>query len=155
MLARRSYAVKPFRAGVESRYNASMLKKAILTSLLAFVALSVGVLAQEGHPMAGTWHGDWGTSPTQRTPVVLYMRWQTRILTGVLNPGPNSVPIKIATVDPSKWAVHLEADMKDAKGATVPVVLDGTIGDIGSYTRTLSGTYTQGTAKGTFKLRRD
>jgi hypothetical protein len=128
-----------------------MLKNAILVGLLAIAAL-----AQEGHPMAGTWHGDMGVTATQRTPVVLFMRWETRILTGLMNPGPNAVPLKVATLDPSnKWAVHLEADSKDAKGATLPVVLDGNIEDIGSYTRTISGTYTQGAAKGTFKLRRD
>lgn len=132
-----------------------MLKKAILVSLLAVGALALVAVAQESHPLDGTWHGDWGTSTTQRTPVVVYMKWQTRILTGLLNPGPNSVPLKIATLDPAKWAVHLEADMKDAKGATVPAVMDGTIDDIGSYTRSISGTYTQGAAKGTFKIRRD
>jgi len=67
----------------------------------------------------------------------------------------NAVPLKVATVSGDKWNVHLEADMKDAKGATVPVVVDGTIDDIGSYNRTLSGTWMQGTTKGTFKLRRD
>jgi len=132
-----------------------MFKKAFLGGLLAAIALTVGALAQEGHPLSGTWHGDWGTSATQRTPVVLYLKWETRMLTGFLNPGQNAVPLKVATVTGDKWNVHLEADMKDSKGATVPVVIDGTIDDIGSYNRTLSGTWMQGTTKGTFKLKRD
>ena len=132
-----------------------MFKKAFLGGLLAAIALTVGAVAQEGHPLSGTWHGDWGTSATQRTPVVLYLKWETRMLSGFLNPGPNAVPLKVATVSGDKWNVHLEADMKDAKGATVPVVVDGTIDDIGSYNRTLSGTWMQGTTKGTFKLKRD
>jgi hypothetical protein len=130
-------------------------KRAILAGVLAATALAMVAVAQEGHPLDGTWHGDWGTSATQRTPLVVYMKWQTRMLTGMLNPGPNSATLKVATLDPAKWAVHLEADMKDAKGAAVPVVMDGTIDDIGSYTRSISGTYTQGTTKGTFKIRRD
>ena len=130
-------------------------KRAILVGFLAAAALAMVAVAQESHPLDGTWHGDWGTSASQRTPVVVYMKWQTRILTGLLNPGPNSVALKVATLDPAKWAVHLEADAKDAKGATVPVVMDGTIDDIGSYTRSISGTYMQGATKGTFKIRRD
>lgn len=149
------YAFKPYRRMPQSSYNSVMLKNVIRAGLLAAGILAMAALAQEGHPLAGTWHGDWGPSATQRTPVVIFMKWETRILTGMLNPGPNAVPLKIATVEPTKWAVHLEADMKDAKGAAVPVVIDGTIGDIGSYNRTLSGTWMQGTAKGTFKLRRD
>lgn len=132
-----------------------MRKKVMLAGVFAAVALAVAALAQEGHPLAGTWHGDWGPSATQRTPVVLFLKWETRMISGMLNPGPNAVPLKIATLDPVKWAVHLEADMKDSKGAVVPVVIDGTIGDIGSYNRTLSGTWVQGTTKGTFMLRRD
>jgi len=133
-----------------------MLKNAILAGLLAAGILTMAALAQEGHPLAGTWHGDWGPSATQRTPVVILMKWETRVLTGVLNPGPNGVALKVATLEPAKWAVHLEADMKDAKGAVTPVVIDGTLGDdIGSYNRSLSGTWTQGGTKGTFKLRRD
>jgi hypothetical protein len=132
-----------------------MRKRAFLAALMAAAALAVVAIAQESHPLDGTWHGDWGTSATQRTPVVIYMKWQTRMLTGVLNPGPNSVPLKVATLDPSNWAVHLEADLKDPKGAKVPVVIDGTIDDIGSYNRTISGTWMQGATKGTFKLRRD
>ena len=132
-----------------------MRKRAFLGGLLAVAALTVAALAQEGHPLAGTWHGDWGPSATQRTPVVVLLKWETRIITGWLNPGPNAVPLKVATLSPEKWNVHLEADMKDAKGAVVPVVIDGTIDDIGSYRRTISGTWTQGATKGTFKLQRD
>ena len=132
-----------------------MRKKAMLAGLLGAATLAMAALAQEGHPLSGTWHGDWGPSATQRTPVVIFMKWETRMLTGVLNPGPNAVPLKIATVSGPKWDVHLEAEMKDAKGAAVPVVIDGTIDEIGSYNRTLSGTWTQGAVKGTFKLRRD
>jgi hypothetical protein len=34
-------------------------------------------------------------------------------------------------------------------------VADGKIGDLGSYNRTITGTWTQGTAKGEFKVKRD
>ena len=55
------------------------------------VALSA-MLAQEGHPLTGTWHGDYGTSPTQRTPVVFLMHWDSKKVEGKANPGANSTP---------------------------------------------------------------
>lgn len=135
-----------------------MRRRAFLAGLAVVPVFTGGaVTAQESHPLIGTWRGDWGPSPTQRTPVTIYMQWETRKITGVLNPGPNSVPLKIATLDPAKWAVHLEADLRDAKGNLVPVIIDGTLAveDLGKYNRTMAGTWTQGGVKGTFKLRRD
>jgi hypothetical protein len=135
-----------------------MRRRAFLAGLAGSAALTGAVAtAQESHPLIGTWRGDWGPSPTQRTPVMIYMQWETRKITGVLNPGPNAVPLKVATLDPTKWAVHLEADLRDARGNIVPVIIDGTlpVEDIGKYNRTMIGTWTQGPTKGTFKLRRD
>lgn len=135
-----------------------MRRRAFLAGLAGTAALTGGVAAaQESHPLIGTWHGSWGPSPAQQTPVVLYMQWETRKITGVLNPGPNGVPLKVATLDPTKWAVHLEADLRDAKGNIVPVIIDGTLPaeDLGKYNRTMIGTWIQGGVKGTFKLRRD
>jgi len=38
---------------------------------LASVALAVTTSAQEGHPLVGSWHGDWGTSTTVRQDLTL------------------------------------------------------------------------------------
>ena len=62
--------------------------------------------------------------------------------------------LKTVTLDSSKWTVHIEADGKDEKGNPTKVVADGKLENIGSYNRTISGTWTQGTAKGTFRLKR-
>ena len=45
------------------------------------------VAAQEGHPLIGTWSGDWGPSATQRNQVLIVMEWKTTTLSGVINPG--------------------------------------------------------------------
>jgi len=52
------------------------------------------------------------------------------------------------------WAVHLEADSKDERGSTVRIIIDGKLENIGSPNRTLSGTWSRGNIKGTFKLTR-
>jgi hypothetical protein len=128
---------------------------AVASLALVGLAMTGVLLAQEGHPLTGSWHGDWGTSPTQRNRVVMSMQWDTKNIVGKINPGPNSIPLKVATLDPSNWTVHFEADGKDQSGAAVHIVIDGKLDNIGSYNRTITGTWMQGSTKGDFKLTRD
>jgi hypothetical protein len=51
--------------------------------------------------------------------------------------------------------VRFEADGKDASGKAVHISADGRLADIGTYHRTLTGSWTQGAVKGDFKLTRD
>jgi hypothetical protein len=115
-----------------------------------------GLAAQEGHPLIGTWSGEWGPSPTERSPALIVMEWKTTTLSGVINPGyPDQAEIRVGTLDSTKWMVHLEADSKDERGNTVKVVIDGKLENIGSFNRTLTGTWTRGSVKGNFKLTRE
>jgi hypothetical protein len=125
----------------------------VLVSMLA--GSTIALFAQEGHPLTGTWHGDWGTSATQRTHLVFLMHWDSKNVEGKINPGANAIPLKVVTLDPSKWMVHFEADTKDKAGKPVHIVADGKLEDIGSYNRTITGTWTEGNQKGDFKLTRD
>ncbi len=124
----------------------------VFTAVFAVARMAV---AQEGHPLTGTWYGDWGTSTTQRTQITIVMSWDGKNITGLIDPGPNSAPIKTATLDSKAWMVHIEADMKDKSGAPVHVVADGKLTDIGSYNRVLSGTWMYGSTKADFKVKRD
>jgi hypothetical protein len=112
-----------------------------LGCLAACVAVG---LAQQGHPLTGTWSGDWGTTGAQRNQV-----------TGLMNPGPNSTPIASVVVDPTTWMVRIEADSKDAAGKAVHITAEGRVEDLGSYHRSIRGTWRQGTANGDFKITRD
>jgi len=127
-------------------------------ALFLFALLAIApsnIPAQEGHPLSGSWHGDWGPSPTQRTPVFIFMKWDSKNIIATLNPGARGVPLKIATLDPSNWTVHFEGDGKDASGNPAHIVMDGKLENIGSYHRTITGTWTQGSTKGDFKITRD
>jgi hypothetical protein len=130
------------------------LKAAFLICLLAGLALTVTAVAQEGHPLTGVWYGDYGTTATSRSHLTVELAWDGKAVTGIINPGPNSIPVK-ATLDSSKWTVHMEADGKDEKGQPAHFVADGKLDNIGSYNRTITGTWNYGTTKATFKLRRD
>ena len=111
--------------------------------------------AQFGHPLKGTWSGDWGPTKEKQTHVVLEFNWDGKTIGGNINPGPNAVPIQKAELDPSTWTVHVEGAGKDASGAVVRYVIDGKMENIGAYQRVLSGTWTQGTEKGTFRVVRN
>jgi hypothetical protein len=128
-----------------------MLRKLLSAGLAGCALFAIAALAQEGHPLTGTWHGDWGSDAKQRTPIVMFMKWNNTAIEGTLNPGRNGVPLKLVGLDPAKWMVHIEADTKDGQH----IAADGKLEDIGSYHRTITGTWTQGSAKGDFKIRRD
>lgn len=125
--------------------------RTLVSTMMALAAMAALVFAQEGHPLTGTWHGDWGSSKADRTQVVFFLQWKTDKIEGVLNPGRNSTPVSGATLDADKWMVHLETATKDGQ----KIVADGKMTDIGSYNRVITGTWTQGNQKGDFKLVRD
>ena len=112
--------------------------------------------AQQGHPLVGVWSGDWGPTPTERHPVVVEMTWHDTMLGGMINPGENdAAQIKVGTLNSTNWTVHLEGEGKDEKGNPLKTVIDGQIDNLGSAKRILTGTWTRGTTKGTFKITRE
>ena len=132
-----------------------MRRTAVLALGLSALVLTISAIAQEGHPLTGSWHGNWGSTATERNPVMMYMKWDSKNIVGTINPGPNGIPLKVATLDPNNWSVHFEADGKDKSGNPVHIVIDGKIDNLGSYNRTIAGTWMQGSAKGDFKITRD
>jgi len=131
----------------------AFFKGAGLIAVLA--ALTLPASAQFGHPLKGTWSGDWGTSRDRRTHIVLDLNWDGKAITGTINPGPNAVPIQKASLDANTWMVRLEADGKDASGKSVRYLVDGKLENIGAYQRVLSGTWTEGGTKGDFRVVRN
>jgi len=124
-------------------------------SLMMVLLLAAPAVAQFGHPLKGTWSGDWGTTKEHRSHVVLELNWDGKAISGNINPGPKAVPIGKAELNPDTWGVHLEGDGKDAAGAVVHYVIDGTLENIGAYQRVMSGTWTEGGKKGDFRVVRN
>jgi hypothetical protein len=119
------------------------------------VIITLPVFAQEGHPLTGTWSGDWGPTPTQRTHLTLVLNWDGKNVTGTMNPGPDAVPLGNVFLDVTNWTVRIEVDGKDQSGKPVKISADGRIEDLASAHRKLRGTWMQGTTKGDFRLTRD
>ena len=126
----------------------------IALSLVVGLMLALPALAQEGHPMAGSWVGDYGPTKVQRTRVVVLMDWTGKELVVTINPGPTAIKAKVARVNPVDWSVHIEADGKDAQGQPAAYVIDGKIDDLGTYNRSIIGTWNVGVTKGDFSITR-
>ena len=125
--------------------------------LVASLLVSLGAwpgAAQEGHPLTGTWSGDWGPAATSRTHITMVMAWDGTAVTGTINPGPDAIPVPAIQLDVANWTIRFEATAKTA-GASQAIAVEGKIEDLGSPHRTIVGSWTQGSAKGTFKLTRD
>jgi hypothetical protein len=130
----------------------------LMICLLAAFALVLPAIAQEGYPLTGTWSGDFGVSAKQadRTQTTLILSWDGKKVSGLVDPGPDSAQIKVATLDSSKWTVRLEYDLKDKAGKVVPFIVNGKLENPSSRkNRSIVGTFTHGAAKGDFKITMD
>jgi len=126
----------------------------VAIAVLCFVGTAPAV-AQEGHPLVGSWHGDRGPNAKTRTDVTLIMDWDGTQVTGLVNPGFEHMALQNAKLNPKDWTVHFEVESKDAAGKAVRCMVDGKIDKLGSDTRTLTGTWVCGAVKQTFMLTRD
>ena len=125
-----------------------------LLCVLFWAAASHGAVAQEGHPLTGTWAGDFGPNETDRTRITLVMEWDGKTLSGTINPGPNAVSLAEAALDVTSWTLRFRAEAKDASGKPILIEAEGRIEDLGSWHRRLVGTWTQGGTTGDFRLSR-
>jgi hypothetical protein len=130
----------------------------LLLCLLVVFAAAFPLVAQEGYPLSGTWSGDWGTSAKEadRNHTTLVMSWDGKAVQGIVDPGPDTAKIRVATLDSTKWAVHLEYDLKDKSGKLVPFIVDGKLQNPASRkNRSIVGNFTHGSTKGDFKITMD
>src|SRR5262245_36839314 len=102
----------------------------LLFCLAAVLTLTMSAAAQEGHPLTGTWYGDFGMTPSQRNDLTVVMSWDGKVTTGIVNPGPNAVPLKVARLDtklgtPGRQAVPAQGTTpaQPARAATPPTFL--------------------------------
>ena len=123
--------------------------------LLVFLAFGVAAAAQYGHPLKGSWSGDWGPTKDTRNRLLLELNWDGKTVTGTINPGPNAVPLQKASLDPSNCTVRLEAEAKDRSGQMIRYVVEGKLENLGAYNRVMTGTWSQGGVKGDFRLVRN
>jgi hypothetical protein len=152
----------------------------LFLAMATLAALSLPVIAQEGHPLTGTWYGDFGMTQGQRNDLTVIMKWDGSTTTGMVNPGPNGVPLKVARLDvklgtpgqrgtpaqggnpavpavaptPPTFSVHFEVDAKNKAGGMDHFVFDGKLENPVAGNRTIVGSWMCGNTRGDFRLRR-
>ena len=107
-------------------------------AILFFFSLSGTVLAQEGYPLDGTWRGEWGQPGGDKTMAVVVMNWDGETINGRINPGRNMIFFEDAGLDPETWTVRFSSTSKQGE----PIEFEGVLENIGSYNRTITGTWT-------------
>ena len=137
------------------------LRSRLCLVVAAAVLIAVRVSAQEGHPLVGTWYGDY-TTAKQPTDITVIMKWDGKSVTGLINPGPNSKPLTSVVMDitPGKAA----AQGQESTAGIPPVfkvrfevdgmTFEGTLKNPVAGNRQLIGTWKRGNQSGTFQIRR-
>ena len=128
------------------------LLKPVTIVVLAFLSVgaSFSAFSQEGYPLNGTWRGEWSQGETMNTAVVV-MEWDGASINGRINPGRNMLRFDQASLDTAGWKVHIEATSKEGQ----PIIIDGVLEDIGSYNRTITGTWSLAGMSSPIKLVRE
>jgi hypothetical protein len=132
-----------------------MMKRLITTAVAALALLVLATSgAQEGHPLKGSWLGEWEGNTVHGDNILLILDWDGKAIRGMINPGTDNIPLKAASLDPDGWVVKLEADGKDKDGSTVSYVIEGKIEDLELPNRSITGTWSSNKGRGTFTASR-
>ena len=132
-----------------------------LVVVAAAVLIAVRAGAQEGHPLAGTWYGDY-TTGKQATDITVIMKWDGKSIAGLINPGPNSKPLTTAVMEitPGKPAPQGQQSTSGippvfkARFEVDGMTFEGTLKNPVAGNRQLTGTWKRGNQSGTFHIRR-
>ena len=103
-----------------------MMNRLITTAAaVLLVGLLGAVSAQEGHPLKGSWLGEWAGNSVHGDNILLILDWDGKAITGMINPGTDNIPLGRASLEPEGWVVKLEAEGKDKDGSAVRYVIEG------------------------------
>jgi hypothetical protein len=112
--------------------------KAAILFLLLLTSFTTEVLAQEGYPLDGTWRGYWGLPGGEETLAVIVMNWDGEAIVGRINPGRNMIFFEEAGLEAETWTLSFNSTSKDGEA----IAFEGILENIGSYKRTITGTWT-------------
>ena len=129
----------------------------IFLSLVMTLALTAPqIRGQEGHPLVGSWHGDWGTSGSaDRMDLTLIIDWDGSALTGLVNPVTDRAALENARLNSGDWTVSFEVTVLDRSGTTRRCMANGALDKLGSDRRELAGSWSCGDIQADFHITRD
>src|SRR4029077_2044844 len=101
---RRRWSERLFLSTMQLKSRQEELMRATLGIAFACLVVVAGpLLAQEGHPLVGSWHGDRGSNAATRTPLTLIMDWDGSVISGLVNPGYEHAALQNAKLNPKDW----------------------------------------------------
>ena len=115
--------------------------KKIIISALALGLIS-SASAQEGHPVKGSWIGEWQGNALGES-ILMVMDWDGEKISGVINPGTDDLQIDSATLNPDDWTIHIEAG---------DYTIDGTFNRLELPNRSINGTWKGGNDSGNIEI---
>lgn len=133
----------------------------VLMTVAVVAVLAGAAVAQEGHPLTGTWYGVYDAG-NQKRDITVIMKWDGKAVSGLIDPGPNSKPLASAalTITPGKPAPE-GVDSTQGKPPIFHVrfevdgmTFEGTIQNPVAGNRRIVGTWSRGGEKGPFQIRR-
>lgn len=125
----------------------------VLTASLV-LGLSAIAVAQEGHPLKGSWLGEWKGNAVHGDNILLILDWDGKAITGMINPGTDNMALTRATLEPNGWVVRLEAEGKDKDGSAVRYVIEGKLENLELPNRSINGTWSSNKGGGAFTASR-
>jgi hypothetical protein len=133
-----------------------MKMQKLIATVVAAVALGLlGVgNAQEGHPLKGSWLGEWAGNSVHGDNILLILDWDGKAITGMINPGTDNIPLGRASLEPDGWVVKLEAEGKDKDGSAVRYVIEGKLENLELPNRSINGTWSSNKGRGAFTASR-
>ena len=132
------------------------MRRLITTATAVCLALGFfgAAAAQEGHPLKGSWLGEWAGNTTHGDNILLILDWDGKAITGMINPGTDNIPLSKASLEPSGWVVKLEAEGKDKDGSAVRYVIEGKLENLELPNRSINGTWSSNKGRGAFTASR-
>lgn len=124
---------------------------------LLFICVTCGFMsggyAQEGHPIKGSWIGEWESNDTHGEFILLVLDWDGNEITGIINPGTDNMEITTADLNAEDWSIVLEAD-GEKDGADVHYKIEASFENMELASRRLVGTWSSQNGNGDFEISR-
>ena len=141
---------------IKGRLRGAMPKAAGTAAMVLALAAggSISAIAQEGHPIKGSWLGNWEGNEVHGDFVLLVMNWDGEKISGIINPGTDNIEITSATLNPDGWVVQIQATDEDAQGGPVHYEIEGRIQNLELPDRSIVGTWKHERGSGAFEVSR-
>lgn len=119
----------------------NVLSKAFI--LTAGLLLFGSASAQEGHPLKGSWIGEWESNEELGDFVLIVLDWDGKKVSGTINPGTDNIVIDDVAIDTDDWSVTIEAGDYE---------IEGTLENLGLPSRSIVGTWERRRDGGKFEI---